>query len=162
MNFVEAPRGPLKEGDRVYLRRTLGQKKFNIKTERTATKLDRVQLGPFKIKKKMDFDNFELELPPRMRIHLVFHISLLQPTKNQETKEDINATEEEYKVEKVLDQRVRNEITEYLIQWKGYTLDDNSWEPTKNLNCPDCRQDQGVKERNKQRHQSVKKPLDVD
>jgi hypothetical protein len=24
-----------------------------------------------------------------------------------------------------------------MIQWKGYTLDDNSWEPTKNLNCPD-------------------------
>ena len=83
---------------------------------------------------KMDFDNFELELPPRMRIHLVFHI--FQPTKNRETKEDINATEEEYEGEKMLDQRVRNGIPEYLIQWKGYTLDDNSWETTKNLNCP--------------------------
>ena len=47
----------------------------------------------------MDFDNFELELPPRI---VVFHISLLQPTKNRVTKEDINVTEEEYKVKKVL------------------------------------------------------------
>lgn len=25
---------------------------------------------------------------------------------------------------------------EYLISWKGYDSDENSWEPTKNLNCP--------------------------
>ena len=145
---VEAP--SLKEGDRVYLRRrTIGQKKFNVKTERTSTKLDHLQLGPFKIKKKMDLDNYELDFPPGMRIHPVFHISLLQPTNNPETNEDINATEEECEVEIILDQRVRNGITEYLIQWKGYTSDDNSWEPTKNLNCPDKVKE--FKERNKQR-----------
>jgi hypothetical protein len=97
----------------------------------------------------MDFDNYELELPPRMRIHPVFHTSLLQPTKNQDTDEDINAMKEEYEVGRILDQRVRNGITKHLIQWKGYTPDDNSWEPTKNLNCPD--KIKGVKERNKQR-----------
>jgi Chromo (CHRromatin Organisation MOdifier) domain len=68
------------------------------------------------------------------------------------------------KSKKILDQRVRNGITEYLIQWKGYTLDDNSWEPTKNLNCPDKVKE--FKERNKQRyfrdHQSVMKPLKDD
>lgn len=114
--------------------------------------MDHLQLGPFKIKKKMDFDNYELNLPPRMRIHPVFHISLLQPTNNPETIEDINATEEEYEVERILDQRVRNGIPEYLIQWKGYTSDDNSWEPTKNLNCPDKVKE--FKERNKQHTRS--------
>jgi Chromo (CHRromatin Organisation MOdifier) domain len=96
----------------------------------------------------MDFDNYELDLPPGMRIHPVFHISLLQPTNNPETNEDINATEEECEVEIILDQRVRNGITEYLIQWKGYALDDNSWEPTKNLSCPDKVKE--FKERKKQ------------
>jgi len=52
---VEAP--SLEEGDRVYLRRTTGEKKFNIKTLRTSTKLDHLKLGPFTIKKKLDFDN---------------------------------------------------------------------------------------------------------
>ena len=49
---VEAP--TLEEGGRVYLRRrTLGQKKFNVKTLRESTKLDQLQLGPFTIKKKL-------------------------------------------------------------------------------------------------------------
>jgi Chromo (CHRromatin Organisation MOdifier) domain len=119
--------------------------------------LDHLQLGPFKIEKKMEFDNFELDLPPRMRIHPVFHISLPQPTNNPETKEDINATEEEYEVEKILDQQVRNGITEYLIPWKGYTLDENTWEPTKNLNCPDKVKE--FKGRNKQRTSEITNQL---
>jgi len=117
----------LKEGDRVYLRRrTLGQRKFNIKTARTSTKLDHLQLGPFRIKRKLNFDNYELMLPPRMRIHPIFHVSLLQPTKNPESKEDIEANEEEFEVEEILDQRNRNGITEYQIRWKGYNPEDDS------------------------------------
>ena len=143
---VEAPF--LKEGDRVYLRRrTLGQRKFNIKTARTSTKLDHLQLGPFRIKRKLNFDNYELMLPPRMRIHPIFHVSLLQPTRNPESKEDIEANEEEFEVEEILDQRNRNGITEYQIRWKGYNPEDDSWEPTNHLNCPDKVKE--FKERNK-------------
>ena len=92
-------------------------------------------MGPFEIKKKLDIDNHELGLPPRMRIHPVFYLFLTLSNKKLEIKEDTNVTEEEYEVERILDQRVRNKITEYLIQWNGYTLDDNSQEPRKNLNC---------------------------
>jgi RNase H-like domain found in reverse transcriptase/Reverse transcriptase (RNA-dependent DNA polymerase)/Integrase zinc binding domain/Chromo (CHRromatin Organisation MOdifier) domain len=133
---VEAP--SLKEGDRVYLkRRTSGQKKFNIKSLRSSQKLDHLKFGPFSISKKLKFDNYELKLPPRMKIHPIFHISVLEPTKNKETSEDVEAYEIEFEVEKVLNQRTRKGITEYLIQWKGYEPEDNSWEPTENLNCPD-------------------------
>ena len=40
--------------------------------------------------------------------------------------------EPEYKVEEVLDSRLKRGKLEYLVKWSGYTKDYNTWEPEEN------------------------------
>ena len=42
-----------------------------------------------------------------------------------------------YPVDSILDYRKTNNIEEYLIKWDGYDHSYNSWEPKKNLKCPE-------------------------
>jgi RNase H-like domain found in reverse transcriptase/Reverse transcriptase (RNA-dependent DNA polymerase)/Integrase zinc binding domain/Chromo (CHRromatin Organisation MOdifier) domain len=126
----------LNVNDRVYLRRrTTGEKTYNIRTERTATKLDAVKLGPFIVEEIQAHDNVKLRLPERMRVHPVFHRSLLVKTNNPEFDGDVAC--EEYEVDRLINKRKVEGVTEYLVRWKGFTEEDDSWEPTKNLHCPD-------------------------
>jgi hypothetical protein len=128
----------LEPGDRVYLkRRTIGKNEVNIKTKRASSKLDCVHLGPFLVAQRLEHDNYRLKLPNRMRIHPEFHISLLEPTGNAESRED-EAAFDEFEVEAVKGKRVNGQgKTEYLIKWSGYDEKDNTWEETTNLFCPE-------------------------
>lgn len=43
----------------------------------------------------------------------------------------------EYEVEKVLDARINSKGKwEFFVMWKGWSPDNNTWEPESNLNCP--------------------------
>lgn len=44
--------------------------------------------------------------------------------------------EEEFVVEKVLNVRMKNGRKEYYLKWKGYSDNENTWEPLEN--CGDC------------------------
>ena len=38
-----------------------------------------------------------------------------------------------YKIDKILDKRVRRGILEYLVRWKGYSADFDSWIPASDI-----------------------------
>jgi molybdopterin converting factor small subunit len=51
----------------------------NMKTRRPSDKLDYCRLGPFRVSKQVNEVAYRLDLPSSMKIHPVFHVSLLEP-----------------------------------------------------------------------------------
>ncbi|XP_014475320.1 PREDICTED: serine-rich adhesin for platelets isoform X1 [Dinoponera quadriceps] len=51
------------------------------------------------------------------------------------TDEDVDQSNEEYVVEKILAKRLntKKKCAEYLIKWEGYAVEDNTWEPAENV-----------------------------
>jgi Chromo (CHRromatin Organisation MOdifier) domain len=58
------------------------------------------------------------------------HASLLPPL-------EIVGGEERYKIEEVMDSRLRHRKLEYLVRWKGYGHEENSWIAECDLEAPD-------------------------
>jgi hypothetical protein len=99
-------------------------------------------IGPFEIVKKISEVAFKLKLPEHFKIHDVFHVSLLREFKESGRYQPPPAPIEvdgewEYEVEKILNERTvrrgRRNVTEFFVQWKGYSVEHNTWEPEENL-----------------------------
>ncbi|KAJ8324255.1 hypothetical protein O5D80_8742 [Batrachochytrium dendrobatidis] len=117
----------------------------NIKTTRPSKKLDYQRLGPFRVIEPIGTLAYRLELPKDIRIHPVFHVSLLEKHQQNEFADRqiippppvIVENHLEYEVEKILDSKIVKGQLHYLVDWKGYTINDRSWEPVENISAPD-------------------------
>jgi hypothetical protein len=107
-------------------------------------KLNARFIGPYTIKKVLSDVNVELELPSTMRIYPVFHVSKLKPYQPSDAELFPNRSQlgrpapvveedgsEYYKIEYIMAKRrkkVGNRyVTQYLVKWLGYDVDEASW-----------------------------------
>lgn len=99
-------------------------------------------IGPFQVTERIGKTAYRLLLPESMRIHNVFHVSLLQPWKHSlagppPAQVLLVKDDEQYEVESILDHHdtgsAKRRQRQYLVAWKGYSSADNSWEPEGNL-----------------------------
>ena len=127
-------------GNKVWLLRR------NIKTNRPCDKLDYRRIGPFCIEKQINTMAYRLELSASMKIHPVFHASLLEIYhestilgRSQPTSFSVEIDScEEYKVESILDSRIWRGKLEYFVHSRGYPISEHTWEPASNLsNAPE-------------------------
>lgn len=112
----------------------------NIQQRRPSNKLADKYLGPFQITRVVGDHKlaYELDLPKRYRIHNVFPISLLEPYHSRgdpaQERRDIDLDDgPRWEVEAILGHRGPKRHRQYLIRWKGYSADDDSWEPRSHI-----------------------------
>ena len=125
----------------------LSTKNLHIKKANLSKKLLSRYIGPFKIQKGVGKQAYELELPklpPTMKMHDVFHVSLLKNYHEEGNHQPPPVTifldgEQEHEVERILDHRQNNRRSKsYLVRWTGFGPEHDTWEPEAALqNCRD-------------------------
>uniref|UniRef100_A0A803SRK7 Gypsy retrotransposon integrase-like protein 1 n=1 Tax=Anolis carolinensis TaxID=28377 RepID=A0A803SRK7_ANOCA len=131
--------GPeIKVGDRVFL-----STRF-LPSHRPCRKLDARFIGPYPVVAQLNPVTFKLQLPRSMRIHPVFHRSLLLPADG--VRPDVNRPapvpvlvdgEDEFEVQDILDSRFHRRRLQYLIDWVGFGPEERSWEDASTVHAPD-------------------------
>jgi len=110
----------------------------NIRTTRPYKKLDYKKIGPFKILARIGESAYKLDLPPSMRIHNKFHISLLElhhddkfsSQRAQPPPPIMIEGEPEYEREQIINSRLHYGKLQYWPKWTGYPPEhDKVWYP---------------------------------
>jgi len=97
-------------------------------------------VGPYKIKGIISSNAIELDLPKSIKIHPVVNVSRVRlytsQVKGQKKvppKPVIIEGEEEFEVEKIINKRIVQGKEKFLVRWKGYTAEADTWESRENL-----------------------------
>jgi len=113
--------------------------KYQIVRRRTEKLIEKF-VGPYKVKKIVSSNAVKLELPSTVKIHLVVNVSRVRQYVGQvegQRKEQLTPViikgEEEWKVERILNKRKVRGKDKYLVCWKGFTAESDTWEGRENL-----------------------------
>jgi len=113
--------------------------KYQMVRRRTE-KLTERYVGPYKVKEIILSNAVRLELPSIVRIHLVVNVSRVRQYVGQvegQRKERpapvIIEGEEEWEVERILNKQWVRGKDKYLVRWKGFTAESDTWEGRENL-----------------------------
>jgi len=113
--------------------------KYQIASRRTEKLMERF-VGPYKVKKIVLANVVELELPSTIRIYPVVNISRIhryigqvEGQKKVELTPVIIEGEEEWKIKRILNKQQIREKDKYLVWWKGFTVESDTWEGMENL-----------------------------
>jgi len=114
----------------------------DIRTDRPSRKLSDKRYGPFKVLKVVSPNAYQLDLPPSMKLHPVFHTVKLRPycpdtipgrLPPQRLPPVIEGESPEWEVEYLKDSRYTQRGLEYLVKWKEYPHEECTWEPVGHL-----------------------------
>ena len=126
-------------GDKVFLDAS------DIRTTRPSKKLSHRYLGPFEVIRPIGSHAYRLRLPHSMsRIHPVFHVVKLMLAPVDPVGRHVRPPppptvvggEEHYEVQLILDSRLRAGRLEFLVSWKGYGYEENSWVSERDVSAP--------------------------
>jgi len=117
---------------------------------RTSHRATRVRVAPALAPSSLSRqvrDTYKLDLPATVKIHPVFHISLLEPTTSTEPISGhsqpppppvIIQEQQEWEVEKILDSQCHRNQIQYRVKWTGLHDPDRTWYHARNFeNSPD-------------------------
>lgn len=137
-NRKRTPAPAYRPGDEVFLSTK------NMTTDRPTKKFDNKYAGPYEIERPIGTHAYRLRIPYEMgKTHPTFHTNLLRPAPATTLPGQYNPPERPvtldadgeklWAIEAIIDSRRTKKNFEYLIHWRGYSAEDQSWESLRNV-----------------------------